>query len=222
MGLIRSAVSCVVAIVAALIALPASVATVPVASPVTTYTYDAPIYDAPGNDSVQERGPPRVAVAHTTYDAVNRLSHGGLTRSEVPSTPSFTADLYNGALAQGARPTTTTARRAVLADGDIAAPQRSGVAANTATSLAVTDLNAGQLAHLTRYTSKFPATAEGTVITAGENGVVTFTTRVPGRVPGSSATYAKTVDEAGTTIGYVKTTIAPDGTVVSVKDKLVG
>lgn len=97
------------------------------------------------------------------------------------------------------------------------------VAANTGLpSLAAADLNPAQLANLGRYTSKLPAAAEETVITAGENGVVTFTTRVPGRVPGSYATYAKTVDEAGTTIGYVKTTIAPDGTVVSVKDKLAG
>lgn len=33
-------------------------------------TYDGSVYDAPGNDSVQERGPPSVAVAHSNHDAV--------------------------------------------------------------------------------------------------------------------------------------------------------
>ena len=54
-----------------------------------------------------------------------------------------------------------------------------------------------------------------------ESGMVTFSTRVPGRVPGSYASYVKTVDESGTTIGNVKTTVAPDGTIVHLKDKLL-
>ena len=42
---------------------------------------------------------------------------------------------------------------------------------------------------------------------------------VPGRVPGSYATYDKTLDASGKTISYTKTTVAPDGHIVHVKDK---
>lgn len=44
---------------------------------------------------------------------------------------------------------------------------------------------------------------------------------VPGRVPGSYAVYTKTVAEDGTTIGYTKTTVTPDGSIAHVKDKMV-
>ncbi|MCS0588933.1 hypothetical protein ACFQ09_11580 [Massilia norwichensis] len=44
----------------------------------------------------------------------------------------------------------------------------------------------------------------------------------PGKVPGSSALYEKQIDSAGKTIQYTKTTTAPDGAIVHVKDKITG
>lgn len=105
----------------------------------------------------------------------------------------------------------------------IAALEKVGVTvgkAKVGATLAKADLNATQLTNLARYTKKLPAGAEETAISRAADGAVQFETKVPGRVPGSYALYTKTVDEAGTTIGYTKTTIAPDGSVVSVKNKL--
>lgn len=92
----------------------------------------------------------------------------------------------------------------------------------TAITLAASDLNAAQSANFARYIKKLPASAQTTVIAVGDSGTVTFTTKVPGKVPGSYAVYMKTVDEAGVTIGYIKTTVAPDGSIASIKDKLAG
>ena len=105
----------------------------------------------------------------------------------------------------------------------IAALEKVGITAGKLRAGAVLtkdDLSASQLTNLARYQKKLPAGAEETQITRGADGAVTFETKVPGRVPGSYALYTKTVDETGTTIGYTKTTIAPDGSVVSVKNKL--
>ncbi len=43
---------------------------------------------------------------------------------------------------------------------------------------------------------------------------------VPGRVPGSFATYEKQIDSAGTTIQFTKTTVDPAGKIVHVKSKM--
>ncbi|HZM74530.1 MAG TPA: RICIN domain-containing protein [Candidatus Limnocylindrales bacterium] len=85
--------------------------------------------------------------------------------------------------------------------------------------IGIDDLTQDQLSNYNRYVKKLPAAAEGTVITRGANGAVQFETKVPGRVPGSYALYTKTVGVDGTTIGYNKTTVVPDGSVAHVKDK---
>jgi len=41
-------------------------------------------------------------------------------------------------------------------------------------------------------------------------------------VPGSSAVYQKTIDAAGDTSSYLKTTLDPKGDVVHIKDKIGG
>ncbi len=76
------------------------------------YTYDAPIYDAPGDDSVQERGPPTAP------------------RPEVSSTRLTTTYAYPATLVQVARPTTTTGSQVRAAHGDLSSLRQSGVAAN--------------------------------------------------------------------------------------------
>lgn len=101
---------------------------------------------------------------------------------------------------------------------------RACVAANSVDDLgrvlSHADLNPAQLSNFTRYTKKLPAGAEPTVITRGAEGTVQLSTKVPGRVPGSYATYDKVVDASGTTIGYTKKTVLPDGTILHTKDKL--
>ncbi len=82
------------------------------------------------------------------------------------------------------------------------------------------DLNPAQLANLSRHTKRMPTGAEATVVTRGADGAIHLTTKVPGRVPGSYAIYEKVVDVSGKTIGVTKTTFAPDGTIIHVKDKL--
>lgn len=81
------------------------------------------------------------------------------------------------------------------------------------------DLSPEQRKNYNRYVRKLPAGAGSTVITRGANGAVVFNTDVPGRVPGSYATYAKTIDSGGVTIDYKKTTVTPDGSIAHVKDK---
>lgn len=88
-----------------------------------------------------------------------------------------------------------------------------------ARSLSRSDLGAGQISNLTRYESKLPKGASQTTLSRGSNNTVEFSANVTGKVPGSYATYAKTVDEAGNTIKYDKTTVAPDGSVIHVKQK---
>ncbi|WP_448100993.1 RHS repeat-associated core domain-containing protein [Luteibacter jiangsuensis] len=80
-------------------------------------------------------------------------------------------------------------------------------------------LSAGQGSNLRRFESKLPAGNTGTFVDKLGKDVV-FTSTVPGKVPGSSAVYQKVVNPSGTTTGYLKTTFAPDGDVIHVKDKL--
>ncbi|WP_207792989.1 putative toxin [Nocardioides acrostichi] len=94
------------------------------------YVYDAPVYEAPGNDSGQERGPPGAADTDTTYDAVFLGWHGASPRAERRAASPSTAYAHPGARAQVARPATTTGHHVVLADGDLSSFERVGVAAN--------------------------------------------------------------------------------------------
>ncbi|WP_240600229.1 RHS repeat-associated core domain-containing protein [Solilutibacter silvestris] len=79
-------------------------------------------------------------------------------------------------------------------------------------------LTEAQTKNLARFNSKLPAANTGTTVERTGKGV-TFTSEVPGKVPGSQATYQKTVNSAGQTTGYTKTTTAPSGQVIHVKDK---
>ena len=53
------------------------------------------------------------------------------------------------------------------------------------------------------------------------DGAIHVSTKVPGRVPASYALYDKVVAASGRTIAYTKTTVAPDGSIIHIKDKLV-
>jgi hypothetical protein len=111
---------------------------------------------------------------------------------------------------------------AVIASGSIVAE---GVAAaNGAPNgpLSTEDgftLNAAQSSNLARFNKGLPSGNLGTDVDQLGGGVV-FSSTVPGKVPGSSAVYQKTVDSQGTTSGFLKTTFAPNGDIVHVKDKI--
>jgi RHS repeat-associated protein len=72
-----------------------------------------------------------------------------------------------------------------------------------------------------RFMSKIPANSkESATWTIMDDGLHNFSATSPGIVPGSSATYQKTVNSAGQTQSYFKTTYAPDGSIVHIKSKL--
>jgi len=78
-----------------------------------------------------------------------------------------------------------------------------------------------QASNLARFNKKLPAGNTGTAVDTLGDGVL-FTSKVPGRVPGSSAVYQKSVDAAGNTSSYLKTTFDPKGNIIHIKDKLNG
>ena len=90
---------------------------------------------------------------------------------------------------------------------------------------AIQDRGAGTLTgeqakNLARFDDKLPKDAGPISITAGKNGQRTFSSDVPARnIPGSFARYEKTVDSAGKTVSYTKTTYATDGSIVHSKIK---
>ena len=73
-----------------------------------------------------------------------------------------------------------------------------------------------------RFAKGVPANAKSSAsLETLEDGSYRFTATSAARdVPGSRAVYEKIVDASGKTIGYFKTTFAPDGSIVHVKDKL--
>ncbi len=81
-------------------------------------------------------------------------------------------------------------------------------------------LNAKQAKNLRRFEKRLPSAAEDTVTRRLPDGSVSYTSSVPGHVPGSRAEYTKIVDEAGNTTSYVKTTYGPDGKIIHIKDKM--
>lgn len=83
-------------------------------------------------------------------------------------------------------------------------------------------LNAKQAKNLRRFEKKLPSGAQETVARRLPGGSTSFTSHVPGRVPGSYAEYTKVVDEAGDTVSYLKTTYGPGGRIIHIKDKIGG
>ena len=84
----------------------------------------------------------------------------------------------------------------------------------------VKNLTPKQVANLKRFEKKLPKGANPTIVKHLPNGNKVFKAEVPGRVPGSSAVYEKTVDATtGNTVKYIKTTYLPDGSIAHVKQK---
>lgn len=178
----------------------------------------------------------RAAVAFMLVLALS-FGLGGATASAVTSvagpTATTTATTYeaglhhsaatvdSGFLGDGLR--TPTEQPAIPAADEVLGARSVFVAAETAgdvgTAVARSDLAGGQASNFARYSKKLPSGAQEPVITRGANGSVQFSADVPGRVPGSYATYTKVVDSGGTTTDYFTTTVAPDGSIVHVKIK---
>jgi hypothetical protein len=75
--------------------------------------------------------------------------------------------------------------------------------------------------NLKRFAKKIPANSKTTIeIFDMGDGTYKFAATSVGKVPGSKAIYEKLVDASGKTISYIKTTIAPDGTIVHIKNKM--
>ncbi len=108
------------------------------------------------------------------------------------------------------------AYRRMISAGRPAAAAPPGPAAM---SVSRADLNLIQLQNLQRFEKKLPTGASKSEIYGLEGGGKGFRAEVPGKVPGSKAIYEKQVDATGRTIAYTKTTIAPDGKVMHIKDK---
>jgi hypothetical protein len=83
-----------------------------------------------------------------------------------------------------------------------------------------TPLNTPQIENLARFQQRLPKSASSVRIYNLPNGGKVFQADVPAKnILGSFATYEKQVDANGTTILYTKTTYAPDGRIVHIKQK---
>jgi hypothetical protein len=87
-------------------------------------------------------------------------------------------------------------------------------------SLTAGDLSDDVLSNYNRFLKSLPSGAGDVKITQLPDGSYRFSSDVPAtNVPGSYATYTKVVGSDGVTSTFYITTIAPDGSVVSVKVK---
>ena len=82
------------------------------------------------------------------------------------------------------------------------------------------DLSGNMLSNYNRFLKSLPSGAGPPTIIRLPYGDLQFSADVPAtNIPGSYATYTKVVGPDGATISFYKTTVAPDGSVVSVKVK---
>lgn len=83
-----------------------------------------------------------------------------------------------------------------------------------------TPLNPSQSENLARFQQRLPKNASSVKIYDLPNGGKMFQADVPAKnIPNSFATYEKHIDAEGKTILYTKTTYAPDGSIVHIKQK---
>jgi RHS repeat-associated protein len=100
-------------------------------------------------------------------------------------------------------------------EADVAAGAEAG-----AGTLEAGDLSGDVLSNYNRFLNSLPSGAEDSTITRLSDGSYQFSADVPAtNIPGSYATYTKVVRPNGVTTTFYKTTVAPDGSIVSVKVK---
>ena len=90
------------------------------------------------------------------------------------------------------------------------------VAAKTSTTV----LEGAVKSNYGRFVSKIPANSKSSAsFQLLDDGNYLFQATSPGKVPGSSALYQKWVNPQGETFKMLKTTFAPDGSIIHVKPK---
>ncbi|PKP20330.1 MAG: hypothetical protein CVU05_09340 [Bacteroidetes bacterium HGW-Bacteroidetes-21] len=95
---------------------------------------------------------------------------------------------------------------------------RSAIANVTKTSTTV--LKGAVKNNYSRFVSKIPANSKSNAsFQLLDDGNYLFQATSPGKVPGSSALYQKWVNSQGETFKMIKTTFAPDGSIIHVKPK---
>ncbi len=93
---------------------------------------------------------------------------------------------------------------------------REVVAAKTSTTV----LEGAVKSNYGRFVSKIPANSKSSAsFQLLDDGNYLFQATSPGKVPGSSALYQKWVNPQGETFKMIKTTFAPDGSIIHVKPK---
>ncbi|MFT3874093.1 MAG: hypothetical protein QM714_15860 [Nocardioides sp.] len=133
--MVKWVVGVVVAIVAALFAVPAPAGADLSTATVTTYIYDAPVYDKLENCTAAERGPPGAGEINATHDVADLRSRGTSARADRPATPATTTYDYPTTLVQVASATTTTGSQLAATNGDPSSRRWSRVAANALPTL---------------------------------------------------------------------------------------
>lgn len=109
---------------------------------------------------------------------------------------------------------------AILTDGIAVSEEIEGAEALMGGEVTSEKLTSEQVQNFARFKSKLPANANPRTIKDLPDGGKIFQADVPARnIPGSYARYEKVVDSSGNTISYKKTTYAPDGSVVHIKNK---
>jgi hypothetical protein len=81
------------------------------------------------------------------------------------------------------------------------------------------NLSNKELSNFNRFKQKLPS-ASHIEIEKFQDGAKVFRAEVLGDVPGSKAVYEKFVNLEGNTVKYYKTTYAPDGSIIHIKDKI--
>lgn len=99
---------------------------------VVAYAYNSPFFDEPSHGTASERGPPVGYDRTTTYDAVDRWSHGALARHNAAAAGATTIYTISPTLVQTAGATTTTGRHVEVIDGGFRALRADRVAAKSA------------------------------------------------------------------------------------------
>jgi hypothetical protein len=92
--------------------------------------------------------------------------------------------------------------------------------ANVAAKTSTTVLEGAVKSNYGRFVSKIPANSKASSsFELLDDGNYLFQATSPGKVPGSSALYQKWVNPQGETFKMIKTTFAPDGSIIHVKPK---
>ncbi|MFT3874091.1 MAG: hypothetical protein QM714_15850 [Nocardioides sp.] len=188
--MVKWVVGVVVAIVAALFAVPAPAGADLSTATVTTYIYDAPVYDKLENCTAAERGPPGAGEINATHDVADLRSRGTSARADRPATPATTTYDYPTTLVQVASATTTTGSQLAATNGDPSSRRWSRVATNAGSKLLSPSSLADEVANAT-----------GGVLKTNKGG---FTVEIPN---GSRGITVRVMERGGARTNYYRVSV---------------